>query len=78
MSEKTMFRVTAANCKQWADEVNSDKYSALLEEIATEARAGKYFMYYTALPDTFRDKLDSDGFRVTVDKLDNVALISWQ
>lgn len=77
MSEKTMFRVTAANCKQWANAANDDKYGALLEEIATEARAGKYFMYYNDLPDVFKDKLEADGFAVTKDHQDNTTLISW-
>ena len=78
MSEKTMFRVTAANCKQWADLVNKDKYGVLLEEIATEARAGKYTMYYNDLPEVFKDKLEADGFTVVLDGAANVTLISWK
>jgi hypothetical protein len=73
-----MFRVTAQNCKQWANEANEDKYIMILEEIAVEARAGKYSMYYNELSDIFITRLKADGFQTTLDGTDGMVLISWQ
>lgn len=59
-----MFKVTAKNCKEWADAANDDAYDSVLERITKAAREGKYNIVIDNLSDGSKSKLEDNGFMV--------------
>lgn len=62
---RTMFKVTAQNCKEWADTANDDAHDDVLEQIIKAAHEGKYNIIIENLSEKSKHKLEENGFNVT-------------
>ncbi len=72
----TIFKVTAQNCKEWADLANNDGYERLLEVVANAARNGNYSVVIDKISPDSKSKLSDAGFLVV--KCFNGWRVHWQ